>query len=225
MTDRHLVLGGTRGIGRAYAEHFARDGVGLDLVGRTESDLREARAVLLEVGAPSVELHRGDLRDAEFRRELTSSFDPEEFSGIFLGGPSPTPGELETVAAEAIGSAAETCLAYPLSIFNWLEEGDWDGMLTVLSSSATREELCGHEFFLSALLRRPMERLLDCYRSHDGIDARVWRPKVVLTSLSRRYARSLPEFEEDASPRDALRSHIEVDEVPTASQYVTRRLT
>jgi NAD(P)-dependent dehydrogenase (short-subunit alcohol dehydrogenase family) len=60
-----LITGASKGIGRAVADEFAREGCGLLLVSRTASDLERARD---EIGAHSkvpVEIHAADLSHAD----------------------------------------------------------------------------------------------------------------------------------------------------------------
>jgi short-subunit dehydrogenase len=68
-----LVTGATAGIGLAFSRHLASLGCGLVLVARDPTRLSEARANVLSLGAPAVEVIAADLtdpaqRDAVVRR-------------------------------------------------------------------------------------------------------------------------------------------------------------
>ena len=87
---QHLVLGGSQGIGFAYASYMAKHhGHDLTIVSRREDKLAEAKSLLLENGAASVETVSGDLLDPDFRtylKNLRSGYD-----AILVSGPSPPP--------------------------------------------------------------------------------------------------------------------------------------
>jgi uncharacterized protein len=62
-----LITGGTAGIGRAFADRFARDGYRLVLVARDEERLKSAARELLDLGAPDVAVLSADLITTEGR--------------------------------------------------------------------------------------------------------------------------------------------------------------
>ncbi|MFE0512470.1 SDR family oxidoreductase [Streptomyces sp. NPDC058964] len=63
MTDRVLLTGASRGIGRATAERLAGEGVPLVLWARDQTALEEARAVCERAGGDAL-IQRVDVRDA-----------------------------------------------------------------------------------------------------------------------------------------------------------------
>lgn len=71
-----VITGAGRGIGRAIALAFAREGMALELVARTRAQLLKVRGLCEQAGAPEVEIHCVDLIDhdavSDFCDELLS---------------------------------------------------------------------------------------------------------------------------------------------------------
>ena len=83
----HLVLGGSQGIGFAYAAKMAKNGDALAIVGRRKDPLVQAKDRLTRLGASSVATLAGDLLDPAFR-EVIKNFRPV-CDSVLVGGPSP----------------------------------------------------------------------------------------------------------------------------------------
>lgn len=65
-----LISGASKGIGRAVAEEFAREGCSLLLVSRTAADLERARDEIRSRHNVSVEIHAADLAQADARQAV-----------------------------------------------------------------------------------------------------------------------------------------------------------
>ena len=73
-----LITGGTAGIGRAFADRFARDGYRLVLVARDKERLEAAAVELRGLGAPDVEALPADLTTVEGRAAVESRLADDE---------------------------------------------------------------------------------------------------------------------------------------------------
>lgn len=224
----HAVLGGSAGIGLAYAMWHARRRASLFVVARDERRLDGARSALLQAGASEVGIQPADLVSESDRRQVLQQLESKALVGLFLGGPSPPPGGIEYLAAARLRQACETCLHYPYEFMTWAL-----GIPTplcsfiVLSSKASLEPLRGHQFYASALLRRALDSLIESLRAdfeRRGTALAVWRPGVVLTPLSEAFARDLTPVPGADSPVRRLAAHFNVSAVPTAADYVEQML-
>lgn len=89
-----VVTGGSRGIGFAVAERFAREGHLLVIVARKQDDLINAKTRLMDVGAEAVHTIAADLSDAnsltQCIEKITGIFPKVHVlvnnAGLFLGG-------------------------------------------------------------------------------------------------------------------------------------------
>jgi len=192
----HLVIGGSAGIGYAYAFRRAVERGTITLVARNPAGLRRAAARLRRAGAADVEVFSCDIADPEARGAMMRGLEGRKFGSVLLSGPSPPFGPLSSVDGVQIHTASEIALVYPLELARWALRGGVvkGGRFVVISSSAAVEPLCEHEFFLSALLRRSLETMLGCLEDafvRSAVRLEVWRPRLVLTHAARRYARSL----------------------------------
>jgi short-subunit dehydrogenase len=223
-----LVLGGSTGIGFAFAEWCAAKGRRLILVGRHRPKLTRARNHLIEVGATEVTLRNGDLLDLEFRAKLLDWLNRKHLSTVFIGGP--TPPQLDPSGSTWLEAqrAVETCIVYPVHIFGaLLKNTSWETEVIFLSSSAAREKLEGHPFFWSAAIRPAAEKILTALarnRRDRRIKVAVWRPKVVDTDLARRYSTFLPPCGKNDSLTNRLKRQFGVSRLLTPREYVLQMM-
>jgi hypothetical protein len=78
-------------------------------------------------------------------------------------------------------------------------------------------------FFLSAVFRRALDEILESYEpafQQSKKNATVWRPRVVWTRLSKRYAEAFAGKVSDDELRVFLSARFAVDDVPTAGEFV-----
>lgn len=221
----HLILGGSHGIGFAYASHFASQRDRLVLVGRNGEDLANSRAILERSGSPEVESVVADLLDPDDRRRIMRRWPPHKVSTVFVGGPSPPVGSLASATIKELDRACEVCLSYPVDILQgYTGARDPRPRIVILSSSAADEPLCDHQFFLSALLRRNLDAIVNCLSAQIDSVVEVWKPHVVFTRLSRRFAEQLTDGRSDEALKAVLADHFGVRSVPTAQEYVDQML-
>lgn len=225
------MLGGSRGIGFAYASWLAAARQRLLVVARDEARLAVSAERLRAAGASEVRPIAGNLVDASFRARLLQCASISRLGSIFIGGPSPPAGSAEQISTADVAMAYEICMAYPFDIVEAATAGSHAGgpmSIVFLSSSASREPLTGHPFYLSAIFRRSAEKLLtDLIDRRGGAQLIVLRPTVVWTDLSAAYAARLVLEEPHADPRAALARRFHVASVPDAQTYVehqSRRL-
>jgi NADP-dependent 3-hydroxy acid dehydrogenase YdfG len=187
----HLVLGATAGIGRAYADHFARLGASLEIVARTAADLNRAAEEMFRLGASRCVVRVGDVLDERFRATLQDRLDDPDLKSVYVGGPSPRAVTFRHAGTDDYVDAAAIVVAYPLDILRRLNERESALTVVIVSSSAAVEPLTHRvPFFTSALLRRSLDAA--CAASVElfppSVRVLLWHPRVVLTRLSTAYA-------------------------------------
>lgn len=232
MTNKHLILGGSEGIGYAYAEAMAARGGELTLVARRLEPLQAAREALLLAGASVVSLISGDVLSKPFRDVLRNQC--KQFDSIFVSGPSPQPGGLELIEAEDFEmhalDACKSCFVYPLEIMEWalgvgLAIG---GRLIVVSSSAISSPVTETHFLLSRLFRSALHELMPAYQEKFNENkkiVKIWKPKAVLTPLAISFAKKKYFAElDDNSVLHNLLVVLGVESIPSASYYVEQEL-
>jgi hypothetical protein len=224
----HLVLGGSHGIGYAYAEYWAAKGHRLVLVGRGEADLNLAADRLLAVGATSTNTICGDVLNGAFRSDLFSKLDTTPLKTILVGGPSPLAGNCASIVPSDLASSHEICVIYPAQVLHWAQVRvcRHPQRIIIVSSSAAREGACHRHFFLSALYRRVLDELIDCSQRAGSISnsVEVWYPHVVLTRLSGRFAEKLVVQHSSTDPVEALKNYLSVENIPSAREYVWEQI-
>lgn len=99
-----LITGASRGIGKGIARELARQGYGLTVSSRSESDLEDLAAVLVADGSPRVVRHAVDLADRDGLPALVAvhkqAFDTMD--ALVLSGGVGTAGKFETLDARRI---------------------------------------------------------------------------------------------------------------------------
>lgn len=230
---RHLVLGGSQGIGFAYAMWFAKHGAEVTIVARTACDLDKACAELRTMGAKAKALV-ADVLDKQALEDLLESIPRNSLDAIFIGGPSPPPGFLFApsqnapapkigVTPEEFGRATYICLNYPYRVLNWAcATQQASKLITILSSSASKEPSSHHRFWSSAVLRRALDDIVNDIVQTGVFQGQidVWRPKVVWTRLAERYAATIVSEEDSATPRERLAADFGLNSIPMPDAYV-----
>jgi NAD(P)-dependent dehydrogenase (short-subunit alcohol dehydrogenase family) len=74
MSQSVFITGGSRGLGRALAVQYARDGARLGLLARNREDLEQAAALCRDAGAREVRTFVADVRDAAAVASAVASF-------------------------------------------------------------------------------------------------------------------------------------------------------
>ncbi|MFE0098935.1 SDR family oxidoreductase [Streptomyces sp. NPDC059009] len=107
MTRLAIVLGASRGIGRATALRLSSKGYATVLCARNRNDLEKVAAEAS--GGPAPHIVPGDITSPAFRAELIDAVD-RRFGRIDVlvnNAPGPAPGAFDSVSADAIGPAME----------------------------------------------------------------------------------------------------------------------
>ncbi len=222
-----LVLGGSAGIGFAFADWCAGRSHRIIIVGRSKSKLRKAQRALLVSGADEVTWISGDLMNHQFRSKLLSRLSPNRISNVFIGGPTPPVRSPSATDWRSVQEACQICIVYPVHILSSLLASESQNVHFIfLSSSAARERLENHPFFLSAVFRRTAETMLRTLVDERSNSAAlsIWRPTVVYTGLAKRYARSLSGNGCSDDSLDRLKRRFAVSSVPSPSEYVDRMM-
>jgi NAD(P)-dependent dehydrogenase (short-subunit alcohol dehydrogenase family) len=224
-TQRHLILGGSDGIGKAYAMYYAKEGHALDIVARHSGRLNAARNQLIRAGSSSVSVHEGDVLQHTFRSLLLDELCPP-YSSILIGGPSPPAGLLDDLNEDALRRGMEVLYLYPFEIASWAfrQALSERGRLILLSSSAVDEPLCSHPFFISALFRRSLHQLLECMAQRSNRALRIWKPQVVATTLAKAYAIRAIDQSDPGKIDEFLKRQFDVKNIATPEEWVLSML-
>lgn len=222
LPPRHLVLGGSSGIGLAYAQRHARAGHRLWLVARGEDGLRRAERELLATGAAEVRTTSMDLLDEHALARLFEDVSTESsLRTLLVSGPSPPWGRESEVTPEDHELARAICVRYPSYAMDYaLQALEPGGCLTVVSSSAAQEPPEGHPFHLSAVYRRQLAEISQTVAARlrsSGREFRLLHPPVVLTPLSERFALAQSPLE---APAAVLARYFGVSYVQSAEEYL-----
>lgn len=228
----HIVFGGSRGIGFAYAKWQAFRNSPIIIVARNPDGLDLARAQLLACGSPSVDVHSCDLTSPKSRAELLAHLDSTNASSVFIGGPSPPVGDARSITPQRLSAAIQSSLLYPADVLCWIvQRADVfkEHCTTILlSSSATQESTTDHRFFLSSVLRRATEEIATEMMSKAQMShLEIWRPRIVDTDLARSYALDLiaAAATMHSDPIEILKEHFETSRIPPADEFVEIQMT
>ncbi|MEI9889219.1 MAG: SDR family oxidoreductase [Rhizomicrobium sp.] len=137
---RALVLGASRGLGRAIAEALAAEGAIVTIVGRDGAGLADAaQAIAASCGAP-VQTHVADLARADAVDALADSLGDVDV--LVLNGGGPAPGAATGIADDAWRSAFETMALAPMRLVRaalpGMRERRFGRVLLVLSSGVVQ---------------------------------------------------------------------------------------
>lgn len=139
-----LVMGGSRGIGRAIAAALAREGARVAIASRSREKLEEAAAEIGEASTPFVADASDPDRLAVLPAEIESSLGPIEILVLNAGGP-PLGGALDHELDEWEGTYRSLVLAPRVlagAIVPGMRERGW-GRIVNVGSSSTREPIPG----------------------------------------------------------------------------------
>lgn len=76
LKDKNIVLtGGSRGIGKIVASHLGQNGATINIISRTESDLKKTESALLKKGY-NVKVFRADVLNASKIQSIISQLEP-----------------------------------------------------------------------------------------------------------------------------------------------------
>lgn len=223
----HIVLGGTHGIGWAYAKYQARRGETIVLVARDSNWLERRANQLFEIGGVRPEVRAADLTNPEDLQRVLSSLMSDSLSSILIGGPSPPVGTINQVQPDDHVLAAKICLAYPHTVLAWAQRVAKRQLpVYVVSSASVNASLKSTPFVLSALYRRILEDLCDLFSSlAPRLHIAIWHPDVVLTRLSAREAGLGPSYDPEQQVDHHQLSHLVAkcfsrEHIPTAESFV-----
>lgn len=226
--SRHLVLGGSEGMGFAYAMHFAKRGDAVVLVARRAKGLSAAARSLRAAGAAHVTTYQLDLRKSRERLTLLRRLNTVPFETVLVGGPTPPPGHRRDVSHRSVTIAAEVCVAYPMEIMSWLlKRVSPIRAMAIISSSAVRETRENHPFFLSSIFRHATDMLVKTYKydlEQHGTRVTVWYPRVVATPLALKYAKKLPPLPVRDSALNRLARVCGVRSIPLPEVFVNEMI-
>lgn len=227
----HLILGGSRGIGFAYAQAVSRRAPksSIQIIARDVEQIDQAVEKLSAqhdgpISGACIDLTQPDQRLALWDTVRRG----DTYTSVFLGGPGPQPVRAATAKNVDIVRAYDICVRFPSEVFDrahdLLAVG---GRIFWLSSAASQEPLRDSPFYLSGAFRRITDQLVVDHRDRlrdRGISIHVLRPRVVLTSLSIAYGKKLADDGMGTDAESALRLAFGVDQIETAEEYVAREM-
>jgi 3-oxoacyl-[acyl-carrier protein] reductase len=137
---RALVMGASKGLGRAIAESLAEEGVALVVSGRRQQALDECAAGLRGLGAPAATGVVADVDDAEQMTRLNAA--AEGLLGgvdiVVLNHGGPPPGHAVDMTEDALSTWFRRMVLAPIGVATRLLPGmrsrGWGRILTVGSS-------------------------------------------------------------------------------------------
>jgi NAD(P)-dependent dehydrogenase (short-subunit alcohol dehydrogenase family) len=118
-----LITGSTRGIGRAIAERFAREGAAVVITGRTESTGREVEARIRAAGGAAEYVPTDVTREADIARAVQTAIDRYGSLTTLVNNAAPTdlvgPGRGDRALAEIADDAWDSIMTGALKQLVW----------------------------------------------------------------------------------------------------------
>ena len=195
-----VVTGAARGIGRATALRFAREGWGLVLVDRIPDALVETSSLAIAAGASGCLLCEGDLRDGAFLESVMQR--TEERMGridcLVNNAAWRTLETMRTLSLEHWRDTLDVCLTAPAFLSRMaadLMERKGNGGVIVNVSSIMVDRPAGSSpaYIAAKAGLEGLTRELAVTYGRKGIRAVCLRPGYIDTDLSRDYYRALDE--------------------------------
>lgn len=196
---RALVMGASKGLGRAIAEALAEEGVALVISGRRQQALDEVAAALRALGAPAATGVVADVDDAEQMTRLTAA--AEGLLGgvdiLVLNHGGPPPGHAVDMTEEALSTWFRRMVLAPIGVANRLLPGmrqrKWGRILTVGSSGMVQPI---PHLALSNTLRAAIvgwNKSLSLDVAEEGITCNILAPGAIRTDRSLETAKGIAE--------------------------------
>jgi len=194
---RALVMGASKGLGRAIAESLAEEGVALVVSGRRQQALDECAAGLRGLGAPAATGVVADVDDAEQMTRLTAA--AEGLLGgvdiVVLNHGGPPPGHAVDMTEDALSTWFRRMVLAPIGVATRLLPGmrsrGWGRILTVGSSGMVQPI---PHLALSNTLRAAIvgwNKSLSLDVAQHGITCNILAPGAIRTDRSLETARGI----------------------------------
>lgn len=194
---RALVMGASKGLGRAIAEALAEEGVALVVSGRRQQALDECAAALRSLGAPAATGVVADVDDAEQMTRLTAA--AEGLLGgvdiVVLNHGGPPPGHAADMTEEALTTWFRRMVLAPIGVATRLLPGmrarKWGRIVTVGSSGMVQPipHLALSNTLRAAIVGWNKSLALDV--AQDGITCNILAPGAIRTDRSLETARGV----------------------------------
>lgn len=194
---RALVMGASKGLGRAIAESLAEEGVALVVSGRRQQALDECAAALRSLGAPAATGVVADVDDADQMTRLTAA--AEGLLGgvdiVVLNHGGPPPGHAVDMTEEALTTWFRRMVLAPIGVATRLLPGmrarKWGRIVTVGSSGMVQPipHLALSNTLRAAIVGWNKSLALDV--AQDGITCNILAPGAIRTDRSLETARGV----------------------------------
>jgi len=116
-----LLFGASRGMGRAFATHLAREGVKVTLVARTEATLDEAAAAIHQATGARVGIVVGDLTRAEGRSAALAACPEPDI--LLNNADGPLPGDFRNWTRDDWVAALDAMMLGPIEMIRLTVDG------------------------------------------------------------------------------------------------------
>jgi len=137
---RAVVLGASRGLGRAIAEAMAREGANVTIVARDRARLAQTADAIGEASGAKIHIHAADLSQTPAVDALAATLGDVDV--LVLNGGGPPPGAVSAVGDEAWRAAFETMAMAPMRLARaalpGMRKRQFGRILLVLSSGVVQ---------------------------------------------------------------------------------------